>query len=492
MAHASSRLAVRHLRLRWAAAWLIASAVGAAWLLAQAATNLQAAFETDARIAHRLLSQQVVQYDAVLATLALLGRPGDGDAAERRLGAVVPAILDVRRREAADAWPDGAWVEAEARSRALRRAVAAKVDLPEGRYWLVMAATPVSYALRIDLAAAVPWRDWPVDRAAGRARIGVASGDAMFVINPGWAASGPWRFDFRKPLASESQAFDVVAQRQVAWRELPWIAVAAWSLCVAAGLAGLRFVLRQRTEKRRAEQLLRLGQVSRLNALGELSAGLAHELNQPLTAVLANTQAARRLLDDHEDEIDLPTARSALQRAAEQARRAAEVVGRLRRTIERPGGSQRTEAVPLDEAVRSVLYLLEPEARRRSTTVVVDAGTGAPVRVAADRTALEQILHNLVMNALQAMDAVPPSTRRLTVTMGIDTGHGWLTICDTGPGIPADAVPHLFEPFFSTRPGGLGLGLSLCESLAQGMGGSLRAEGARMQGACFTLTLPLA
>jgi signal transduction histidine kinase len=118
-----------------------------------------------------------------------------------------------------------------------------------------------------------------------------ALGDSTWRIG-----NGGWRFDFSKVLASDSQAFTVVASRQVGWAELPWRQMAAWAAVVGAVLAGLNGLQRQRVERRRAEELLRLGQVARLNSLGELSAGLAHELNQPLTAVLANTQAARRLL----------------------------------------------------------------------------------------------------------------------------------------------------------------------------------------------------
>ena len=136
----------------------------------------------------------------------------------------------------------------------------------------------------------------------------------------------------------------------------------------------LRHGLRQRAARSRAEELLRLGQVARLNTLGELAAGMAHELNQPLTAVMANTQAARRLLDDDPPELD--TARQAMAQAVEQARRAADVVGRLRRVVERPDLAGQTQAVNLAEAVRRALYLLEPECQRRGVTPVVRRARG--------------------------------------------------------------------------------------------------------------------
>ena len=153
--------------------------------------------------------------------------------------------------------------------------------------------------------------------------------------------------------------------------------------------------------------MLRLGQVARLNTLGELAAGMAHELNQPLTAVMANTQAARRLLDD--DPPELETARGAMAQAVEQARRAADVVGRLRRVVERPDLSGPTQAVNLGEAVRRALYLLEPECQRRGVTPSVEAPE--TVMVQAEPVALDQIVHNLLMNALQALEKVDSDAR---------------------------------------------------------------------------------
>ncbi len=156
-------------------------------------------------------------------------------------------------------------------------------------------------------------------------RLSLQRDGQQLVLQPGVPAANGWRFDLTKPLASPSQPFDLVAERQVGWGELPWRGIAGWAVAIAVLLAGLWAAQRQRVARRRAEELLRLGQVARLNALGELSAGLAHELNQPLTAVLANAQAARRLLDD--DPPDLATARDAMGQAVEQARRAAGVVG---------------------------------------------------------------------------------------------------------------------------------------------------------------------
>jgi C4-dicarboxylate-specific signal transduction histidine kinase len=257
---------------------------------------------------------------------------------------------------------------------------------------------------------------------------------------------------------------------------------------VFAALAAAAAWQRQRAERRRALELLRLGQVGRLNALGELAAGMAHELNQPLTAVLANVQAAQRLLADEPPETD--TARTAMAQAVQQARRAGEVVARLRRMVERPELGAALRPLALGEALRSALDLLAPDFSRLGVVLAVDDQSSPAVL--AEPVALEQIVHNLLSNALQALEQVPAAERRLWVSLATVGSLGLLTVRDSGPGIAPELLPRIFEPFFSTRPGGLGLGLSLCETLAAGMGGSLTARAVPARGAEFVLALPLA
>lgn len=480
-----------HPLLPWIALWLLVSAAGSAWIARSALERLREAFETDARIVHRLLSQRVVQHDAIMATLALLSGPDDAAQPEQRLSSVYPQILGVQRRDGEQAWPDEKLRAADVLSRARGRPVLSEVDFDRGRYQIVQGVGPTSHALRIDIRAMVPWSEWPMAPDRSPVRVLLEHEGQRLVLQAGAPEkSGPgWRFDFRKHLAADSQPFDVVALRQVGWSELPWGWMAAWTAAFGAVLAALLALQRQRTERRRAEELLRLGQVARLNTLGELAAGMAHELNQPLTAVLANTQAASRLLRD--DPPDLDTARSAMTQAAEQARRASQVVGRLRRAVERPDLAAQTRAVPLADAVRAALYLLEPEFARQQVSVQFNAADNSPV-VMADPVALEQITHNLLRNALQALEQVAPEQRRLELRLGIEDGQGVLHVSDSGPGIPPDVLPRIFEPFFTTRQGGLGLGLSLCETLAASMGGSLSAAAHAPRGATLRLALPLA
>ena len=482
-------LHAHHRRLIWALLWLLISGVGCLLLARLELSQLRSDFETDARIAHRLLSQRVVQHDAVMATLALLQTTPDGSRTEQRLPSVYPQIMGVQRRDRDAVWPEEQLRVAETLSRALRRPVLADADLVRGRYQLVLASEPTSYALQIDLGAVVPWSEWPMAAQSSPVRVTLAYQGQSFVLQAGQIREGGWHYEFHKQLAAESQPFELVALRQIAWIELPWVLMLGWALLVAAALAAGLTLMRQRSDRLRAEELLRLGQVARLNTLGELAAGMAHELNQPLTAMLANTQAASRLLADEPPE--LASARAAMTQAVEQARRASEVVGRLRRAVERPDLSAQLQSVRLQEALRNALYLLEPEFKRRELEPQLEAPAATTI-VLAEPVALEQIIHNLLMNALQALEQVPVRERRLTVTLGAEGDQGVITISDSGPGIAPEMLARIFEPFFTTRDAGLGLGLSLCETLASGMGGGLMAAHNAPRGAVFRLSLPLA
>lgn len=476
----------------WLLAWAIATAIGG-WLLAnRELSHLREAFETDARIVHRLLSQRVVQHDAILATLALLQTSDSAVRPEQRLPSVYPQILSIQRRDRQETWGNARIDSAQTESRRMQHAALGEVDLKAGRYQLILGAEPTSFLLLIDIRSMVPWSEWPMAPDSSPVQVSLEQAGNSFVLQPGsvdTAHPGGWHFEFHKLLAAPSQPFTVWVKRDVGWSELPWAWMLGWAVLVAVVLRGGCTLQRQRHDRRRAQELLRLGQVARLNTLGELAAGMAHELNQPLTAVLANTQAATRLLADEPP--DLPAARHAMQQTVAQARRAAEVVGRLRRAVERPDLSGQLQPVNLEEMTRKALYLLEPELKRRQVQPTLTL-VGPLFRVLGDPVALEQIIHNLLMNGLQALDTVALHGRSLSIILSSKAGMGQLTLQDNGPGLEPDVLPRIFEPFFTTREGGLGLGLSLCETLASGMGGALTAANRTPHGAEFRLTLPLA
>ncbi len=493
-------------------AGLALALLASALLLLQDRAARQEAFEIQARIAHRLLSQQAVQHEAILGALVLL-QPGDaaGQRPESRLSMLFGQVLAVDRRGPGEAWPDAAWAEAEARSRQSGHAEqvtpTAEAFGHRGQVRIVQAGKPHSYALLIDLARMVPRAEWPerVGEGAGAAPLRMAlqpdGGPSWDLPLPaGWRADtlpdGGWSFEFHKHLAAASQPWDLVVRWRSGWSGWPWAGLLlAWAAGLGSclGLGKLRRDWQAQAERqRRAEAQLRFGQVARLNALGELAAGVAHELNQPLTAVLASTQAAGRLLAEDPPELD--DARGAMQQAVRQARRASEVLQRLRALV-RPGSeaplADEPAAVALAPAVRHALDLLAADLARLAVQPALDLPEALAVQ--ADAVTLEQILHNLLSNALQALTQVPTPERRLDIAAharGPDAIE--LRVTDHGLGVPEAQRAQLFEPFFTTRDGGLGLGLSLCETLAASAGGSLHFEPAEPRGAVFVLRLPAA
>ncbi len=478
--------------LKWLIGWVLLLATGALAIVRLDITQRRDTFQADARIAHRLLSQRAAQQDAIRATLSLLGPAiAAQERPEQRLAAVYPQVLMVIRHDSGHVWPDIALEDAERRSRISGHAELGAVDAQTGQYTMVQASDPISFALRIDVQRMVPWQEWPVQQA-GPVRVVLTHAGQALVLQPGQSADAePFGltagFVFAKRLAPDSQPFVLQLRQATGPAYWPWTWLLGWVLVGTLTLVGFAAWAHARRSNRRAQQLLQFGQVARLNAMGELAAGMAHELNQPLSAIVANAQATRRILAD--DAPPLDTVRHAIGQIEAQGRRAADVVKRLRRQVEAPHKTGPVRAADLLAYVRQVRDLLEPDIRRCGATVTI---LGSSVHVLVDPVALEQIIHNLLNNALQAFDTVPVSDRVVLISLQSNKDQGVMTMNDTGSGIAVESLPRLFEPFYSTRRDGLGLGLSLCETLAQAMHGTLTAKNAIRGGAEFRLTLPLA
>jgi signal transduction histidine kinase len=481
-----------HRHLPWLAGWLLLAAIGSVLLGQRTLRQLEAGFESNVRTAYRLLNQRTAQQDALLSTLALLRNGSDPTRPEQRLQSVYPQIIAVQQRGPSDVWPQPALAAAEAESRRLRRPVLTEPAIPQGRYQLVMAGEAHSHAVQIDIRGMVPWSEWPMSADTSPVRLTLEHAGKAFVLQPGDLPAEPargWEFSFVQQLTSASQPFDIVAQRHVGWSALPWSQMASWSLLVALLLLAARALLRQRTDGQRAHELLRIGQVARLNTLGELAAGMANDLNQPVTELMTNTRIAASLLK--EDPPDLFAAQLAVHAAEVHAQRVADVMNRLRFAVSQPDKRLRIEEVDLPTLARRALHVLEPELRLHGIATELQHGD-EPISVQADPAALEQIMHNLLLNAMQALDQVQINDRKLTVQLSKTEQHGHFLVRDTGPGMSMEVLPRVFEPFFTTREGGLGLGLTLSESMAQDMGGTLTAFNQLPHGAEFRLSLPLA
>jgi PAS domain S-box-containing protein len=249
-------------------------------------------------------------------------------------------------------------------------------------------------------------------------------------------------------------------------------------------------MVRDITDRRRAEleadshrrELAHLGRVA---TLGELTGALAHELSQPLTAVLNNAEAARRLVD--RDQPDLEQIRGALDDIIRNDRRAGTVIDRLRSLLRK--GETVRQTIDVNDVVRETLDLAFGELLTRRVAVTRTLDDGVP-SVLGDRVQLQQVVLNLVMNACDAMDGTPPADRRLVVSTANGDGYVRLAVTDRGRGIPDGQLEQVFEPFVTFRERGLGLGLAISRSIVKAHGGSIRAENNHDGGATFHCVLP--
>lgn len=243
-----------------------------------------------------------------------------------------------------------------------------------------------------------------------------------------------------------------------------------------------------RAEAAAQQRLNELAHVMRVSMLGELSGSIAHELNQPLTAILSNAQAAQRYLA--KENANLDEVREILTDIVSEDERAGEVIKRLRLLMRK--GQVQQQPIELNEVVVDVLKLVRADLASHHVGVET-ALTSSLVRVCGDRVQLQQVLLNLVMNACDAMAENEPGDRRLTLRTFPIAGAGVrIEVSDLGHGLPEGGAERAFERYFTTKPQGLGLGLSVCRTILAAHGGSLSAMNNEGRGATFYCVLPLA
>jgi signal transduction histidine kinase len=230
-----------------------------------------------------------------------------------------------------------------------------------------------------------------------------------------------------------------------------------------------------------------LEHATRSAALGTLATSLAHELNQPLAALTSFVHASVRLLD--EGDARRADVKDALRRSAELAEKASEIVRRLRRLAQH--APPQLEAVDLAPTLQSAVELLARDARAAGVEVRLPTGIDG-VHVLGDRIQLEQVLVNLVRNAIEASALRESGPRMVTLASRVAGDRAELSVSDTGPGIRADVLSRLFEPFVTTKPSGSGLGLTISRSIVEAHGGAIRVVQSDASGTSFVMTLPVA
>ncbi len=257
--------------------------------------------------------------------------------------------------------------------------------------------------------------------------------------------------------------------------------------------AMIAWLLFERNRRRVAElesrrRLMEIAHMNRSATAGALSASIAHELNQPLGAILSNTEAAEMLLAQDPPSIDVVKEILADVRNADL--RAGEIISRLRGLLTR--AEFNLQNMDLNEAIHSVVQILGAEAKERSVVLTADQGQRA-LLVRGEPVHVQQVLLNLAMNGMDAMLNCVPGNRRLAFETALNgESEVEVSVTDTGTGIPKDKLKSIFDPFVTTKQKGMGLGLSIVRTIVETYGGRIWAENRIGGGAVFRFTLPLA
>jgi C4-dicarboxylate-specific signal transduction histidine kinase len=248
----------------------------------------------------------------------------------------------------------------------------------------------------------------------------------------------------------------------------------------------LIIIIRDITDRKRGEEAQQnLAHASRLAVVGELTAMVAHEINQPLAAILCNAEAAEMLLESKE--LPLQEIREILSDIRKNDLRADDAIKRIRGLLRKR--AMQVQPIDLNEAVTDVLRLVIGDAARRHVVITRELAQNLPLAL-GDRVYLQQVLLNLIVNAMEAMMDVSETDRRVSVQTKANETEIELLVADSGRGFRQDDLPNLFESFFTTKPEGMGLGLSIARSIIESHQGRIWAENNSNGGATFHFTIP--
>ena len=505
------------------------AALAGGWLLLLAAFGLYSAeshrqaleleVSESGRALQRAISQRVAQHDAHLTSLSALGlaqaQPSDDfDLVAKSILRFYPRIVaidlvDLKAGEGAGivssaTSADGATASPQAVLQAVEARAPGKAvfgaDTRPGHYRLMKRMNDtMAVSLDIDGAKLVEGEELP-----RWALLRLAMGEGTLLetgaVQPATSSFLARTIGFEAPIASATQPLRLSLQRHVTLAALlPPLPLALFAVLSLAVLVLVRSLLTHRKEAALARQAAeaaarrealrqhetKLAHALRINSMGEMASGIAHELTQPLTALLSQSQAGRRIAAAGglaDTPIDGVLAANVLQ-----AKRAADILVRLRAYV----GKSAPEAgvYDLSRHVADIVALSRIDLDRRGIALDVDLPE-AQALARVDPVEIEQVIHNLIRNAADAVGEAGRTDGRVRVALTPDVAGYAIRVFDNGTGIAPDILPRLFEPFFSSKPDGMGLGLSLCESIVERFDGSISAENGAAGGAVFVVRLP--
>ena len=364
--------------------------------------------------------------------------------------------------------------------------------LAEEKFRLVLDAAP-NAMIMVDSAGVINFANAPAATIFGYSLSELIGGHIETLIPERFRDRHP---GYRKGFLSEPSSRAMGAGRDLFGcrkdgSEFP-VEVGLNPIRTAQGLFVLASVIditaRKEAELEHQLQHLELARVGRVAVMGELAASLAHEVNNPIAAIVSNASAGQRLIAA--GTIETKELNDLLADIVADGRRAGEIVEGVRNMVRKT--KARRSLVQINDTIDNLLRIVRADALRREITVAAEVDSDGG-RVLADRVQLLQVLLNLTINAFEAMSAMRPGARRVVIHAGRnENGEIVVSVRDTGPGFPGGIVEQLFEPFFSTKAEGTGMGLAISRSIVEAHGGVLSGENCDEGGACFTVCLPQA